>query len=114
MHVKQVRHLRHLKHLHHVRDFRIRREKEEWAWAILGGIAALTAGAIANQTLKYGWRSVFKDDPPRNPIHPDISWGHALLWGGLAGMLMGTARIVGRRGAGEVWKRMRNTLPPGT
>jgi hypothetical protein len=72
---------------------------------------ALTAGTayvaerLVRSALTQGWRKVYKEDPPRNPERPDVSWGQAFAWTALTAVAFSTAGLFARRGAAVGWKR---------
>lgn len=80
------------------------------------GVAAAAGGAmafLARRSLRAGWRALRHDDPPVNPVSPDVSWGDAVAWSAASGVFMGLAHLVGRRSAAAGWERWLGERPPG-
>ena len=69
--------------------------------------AAMLGGVLARQALKAGWQVAFKREPPINPASREVDWGEALLWGVASGALVGTLRIMARRGASGAYRKAR-------
>lgn len=81
-------------------------------WTLVAAGSAAVAAWVARGGATAAWRLVRGEDPPRNPVHSDVSWRDALLWTGGAAALAGMARLLGRRGAASVWERVRGEAPP--
>ncbi|MFC7336805.1 DUF4235 domain-containing protein [Haloferula chungangensis] len=56
-------------------------------------IAARAARSIAG----VGYHAITKDDPPRNPAHPQVEWKDAVAWTVFSGIVGGLARLAVRR-----------------
>lgn len=68
----------------------------------VGAAAALAAAALAQWALRQGGRRTSGSEPPDDPADVGTSWRAALAWGAGSGIVMGTARVLGRRLAAEV------------
>ena len=66
-------------------------------WAVAGAAAAAGAGVAARWALRRGWRVAFEEEPPDNPAAPEVTWRTALLWAALSGVLVESARVIGKR-----------------
>lgn len=61
-----------------------------WSGALVGAV-------LARKALTAAWTQVTGTTPPDNPAAPDATWGEALRWGALAGLIAGVSRVVARR-----------------
>ncbi len=68
----------------------------------VGAAAALAAAALAQWALRHGGLRASGSEPPEDPADVGTSWRAALAWGAGSGIVMGTARVLGRRLAAEV------------
>lgn len=90
------------------------RDKDELLWKALATGASIIAAVAARNLATAGWKKGHAgDDPPTNPADPTTSWGEALGWTVLVGVLAGVARLVARRSAAEVWTNVQGSTPPG-
>lgn len=87
-------------------------DKDELLWKGLATGASVLAAIAARNLATAGWQRAAGGDPPTNPADPRTSWGEALGWTVLVGVLAGVARLVARRSAVEVWESWRGDLPP--
>ncbi len=69
-------------------------------------IAAFAFGALMQVLLKKFWRFSFGHEAPLNPSQPGVNWGEALAWGLATGASAGVVKVVSRRGADLVQKRL--------
>lgn len=53
----------------------------------------LGASQLVNNSMDYGWRKIVKEDPPRDPIAPHISWRKAIMWAIVTGIFVSLARF---------------------
>ncbi|MBW3543592.1 MAG: DUF4235 domain-containing protein [Planctomycetes bacterium] len=88
-----------------------RNHRNGWKWKALGTGAAVMAGVGARSALKAGWTAVTDDDPPLNPADSDTAWSQALMWTVAAGVTVGLARLLARRGAAEGWRAWTGSYP---
>jgi hypothetical protein len=86
---------------------------EKQTWMIVGTFSALGAGIVAQMLLQRGWKRFVGKAPPKNPAAADTSWGEAILWTAVIGMIGGIARLMARRGAAEAWRLRVGHYPPG-
>lgn len=89
------------------------RDKDELLWKGLATGASIIAAVAARNLATAGWKKGRGGDPPTNPADPTTSWGEALGWTVLVGVLAGVARLVARRSAADVWENVRGSTPPG-
>ena len=86
---------------------------EKTAWKLLGLGATIVGGIAARKALVAIWRAArHGEDPPANPAIPGTSWGEALGFAALSGVLVGIARMLASRGAAAGWAKVLGTLPP--
>lgn len=83
------------------------------AWKAFAGLSAVAAAWAARQAATMIWSRASDTEGPINPADNSITWSEALGWAGLAGLLAGVARVVGRRGAVAAWEGVTGETPPG-
>lgn len=88
-------------------------DKDELLWKGLATGASIIAAVAARNLATAGWKRSAGGDPPTNPADPSTSWGEAIGWTVLVGVLAGLARLVARRSAAEVWQSVQGQTPPG-
>lgn len=82
--------------------------KEEKLWALISSGVAVAAGVAANNSVRKTYeRKIGK--PPLDPYDADVRWRDALLWGAASGVLVGMARVVGRRIGSEAMRRTKRS-----
>ena len=82
-------------------------------WRLVSAGAAMAAGWALRRGLNVGWRGVRRQEPPRNPVSPEVSWPNALAWSMAVGAAAGLARVLARRGAASGWRTATGQYPPG-
>lgn len=82
-------------------------DHDEEVWMLVGAGSAALAGMAARRLLVSAWQRQRGEPPPRNPDENDVSWGEALLWAALSGLVMGLARVIARKAASGAWRRWR-------
>lgn len=75
--------------------------------AIIATGGAAAAAIVTRRALMRVWEHQRGEAPPRNPDDPQVNWRDAIVWGALSGMLIGIARVGGRRAASGAMRRMR-------
>ena len=88
--------------------------ERETTWKVMAIGAAIVSGLAAQKALEFGWRTVRHEEPPKNPSASDVSWPDALTWAVSAGIVVGLARLIARRGIGAGWERRQNRRVPRT
>lgn len=86
---------------------------DEMLWKGLATGASIVAAVAARNLATAGWKKGAGGDPPTNPADPTTSWGEAVGWTVLVGVLAGVARLIARRSAAELWQNVQGDLPPG-
>lgn len=76
------------------------------AGELVSFLAAFAFGAIVQVLLKKIWRATFGHEAPLNPSQPGVNWGEALAWGLATGASAGMVKVVARRGADVMQKRL--------
>lgn len=71
----------------------------------------MAAGAAMSGLIEGGWRALRDEEPPIDPDSP-TSWGKAVAWTALTGVLVSVAQLAARRGAAVAWKRATGRKPP--
>ena len=82
-------------------------------WKVFGLLSAAVATVISYKALETGWRAATGTTPPKNPEHPDVTFGKAFGWAVASGATMGVARMLATRRAANYWRRSTGRLPPG-
>jgi hypothetical protein len=72
----------------------------------------MAAGAAMSGLIEGGWRALRDEEPPIDPDVSTTSWGKAVVWSALTGVLVSVAQLAARRGAAAGWKRMTGRKPP--
>jgi len=72
----------------------------------------MAAGAAMSGLIDGGWRAVRQEEPPIDPESSTTSWGKAVAWTALTGVLVSVAQMAARRGAAAGWKRVTGRRPP--
>ncbi|MBI2711001.1 MAG: DUF4235 domain-containing protein [Actinobacteria bacterium] len=84
---------------------------EDKVWKVVSSASAIAAAAALKPLIERGWGKATGRRPPGNPAHPAVTWREALPWALVSGALVGVVRLVGQRGAAELWRRRRGTYP---
>jgi hypothetical protein len=71
----------------------------------------MTATVLARKALNATWRLSTGKTPPKNPAHPDVSMGEAVMWATLSGVTVGLARMLASRQAASYYRRSTGHLP---
>lgn len=83
-------------------------------WKVLAVGTGLVAVRTSRKALEATWRRTHEGaDPPRNPAAPGTSWGEALTWAAVSGLVVAGARLLASRGAAKAWQKTTGGLPPG-
>jgi hypothetical protein len=72
----------------------------------------MAAGAAVSGLIEGGWRVMRDEEPPIDPDAPATSWGKAVAWTALTGVLVSVAQLAARRGAAVAWQRTTGRKPP--
>lgn len=75
--------------------------------------SALLGAAVARKLLTVGWKAATGKEPPANPEHPDVTWGEAVSWAVVSGVVVALVKLVAQRQVAATWKRASGELPPG-
>ena len=79
---------------------------------LVGAGSAMAAGAAMSGLIEGGWRAVQHEEPPIDPESSTTSWGKAVAWTALTGVLVSVAQLAARRGAAAGWRRVTGRRPP--
>ena len=79
---------------------------------LVGAGSAMAAGAAMSGLIEGGWRAIWQEEPPIDPESTTTSWGKAVAWTALTGVLVSVAQMAARRGAAAGWKRVTGRRPP--
>lgn len=83
------------------------------SWKLTALMFAIPAGIAARKAMDAAWKKARKSDPPANPAAPGTTWGEALAWAAVSGVVFAAARMVAARGAAATWRSLTGQLPPG-
>lgn len=72
-------------------------------WKITSAVAGIAAGFVARQVIKRGWEKVTGEDAPDSPEDPRLTWGQAIAFAAVSGVVMEVVRTVAARGAGQYY-----------
>jgi len=89
-----------------------KRRKQRATWMLVGAGSAMAAGAAMSGLIDGGWRAVRHEEPPIDPESSTTSWGKAVAWTALTGVLVSVAQMAARRGAAAGWKHLTGQRPP--
>lgn len=81
-------------------------------WLAAAGLSSLAAGHLARWATTASWQGIAGDDPPEDPTEPDFDWPTAVLFGAVAGAMVGAAVVLARGGTGAAWKAKTGRRPP--
>jgi len=79
---------------------------------LVGAGSAMVAGAAISGLIEGGWRAIRDEEPPIDPDASTTSWGKAVAWTAITGVLVSVAQLAARRGAAAGWKRVTGKRPP--
>jgi uncharacterized protein DUF4235 len=89
-----------------------KRRKQRATWMLVGAGSAMAAGAAMTGLIEGGWRAIQQEEPPIDPEASTTSWGKAVAWTALTGVLVSVAQLAARRGAAVGWERVTGRRPP--
>jgi hypothetical protein len=89
-----------------------KRRRQRATWMLVGAGSAMAAGAAMSGLIEGGWRAIRREEPPVDHEAVTTSWGSALVWTALTGVLVSVAQLAARRGAAAGWKRVTGRRPP--
>lgn len=71
-------------------------------FAAAASLAALGAGVLTKRVLSNSWTKR-RGAVPGNPLDGDTSWGEAIAFAAVSGVLMGVVRLLAQRGVVAVF-----------
>jgi len=86
--------------------------RKQMAWNVWAWVAAAGAAWAARKATSAVWVRLGDGDDPVDAVDGDSSWGEAVAWAVIAGVIAATARVLARRGAGEAWEAVTGEAPP--
>lgn len=72
-------------------------------WKITSAIAGVAAGFVARKVVKRTWEMATGEDAPDSPEDPRLTWGQAIAFAAVSGVVMEVVRTVAARGAGQYY-----------
>jgi hypothetical protein len=85
-------------------------DEDDMLWTAATGVAALGAATLAKKVLTKGW-TARRGKPPGNPAAGDTTWGEAIAWALLSGVVVGMVRLVAERGVAAAFRARTGSLP---
>ncbi len=79
---------------------------------LVGAGSAMLAGAAMTGVIEGAWRLAREEEPPIDPDASTTSWGKAIAWTAITGVLVSVAQLAARRGAAIGWERATGHRPP--
>lgn len=83
---------------------------DDMKWTLASSAAAIGAATLAKNALTSRWTKR-RGKVPGNPATEDNSWGEAMVWAMLSGMVVGVVRLFAQRGVAEVFTRRSGSIP---
>lgn len=100
------------KPLHRIRSLWPGSDEASKRWLLASAAGAFAAALLSRGALFQGWRGVRGEKPPMEVTSTSGDWPRALAWGAVTGMIVGVARVIGRRGAAAAWEKTAGSPPP--
>lgn len=86
---------------------------ERRRWTTVAAAASALAAPAAERLVATAWRLATDEDPPADPIGPDVDWGRAIAWTAASAVTIALLQLVVRRGAALGWQQVTGHRPPG-
>ena len=90
----------------------MKRRSQRATWMLVGAGSAMVAGAAMSGIIEGVWRLVEEEEPPIDPDASTTSWGKAIAWTMITGVLVSVAQLAARRGAAVGWEHFTGQRPP--
>lgn len=74
--------------------------KEYLQTALIAG-ATMLGAFLARKTVEKTWERITKNEAPKNPADPNITWKEAMAWTLITGAVAGATRVLVRFGMKE-------------
>lgn len=87
--------------------------KEQHLYAVTTLAAAALAEIVTRQLVQGGWKIAYGVRPPNNPAARDVSWTDALVFSAATGLLVGLARVIGKKAATSAMEARLGRKPRG-
>ena len=81
-------------------------------WMLASAAGALAASLLTRGVLTGGYRGLRGKKAPYEPTGENGGWPRALAWGAATGVVVGIARVLGRRAAAGAWEKTAGSKPP--
>lgn len=78
-------------------------------WTIGSSLAAIVAAALIKKAMAKGWE-IRRGSVAGIPRTEGNSWGEALVWAAISGVVIGIVRLIAEEGFAEVLERQGRTL----
>ncbi|MCO7221040.1 DUF4235 domain-containing protein [Klenkia sp. PcliD-1-E] len=82
-------------------------------YKLLGPALAVPTGIVVKKVADQAWIAVRGTPPPKNPDVPGVSWGDALAWAAVSGVLVAFGRLFAARGAAKAYTALTGKYPAG-
>jgi hypothetical protein len=81
-------------------------------WILVAGAASAVAAPLAERAIAGAWRLVSGEDPPDDPVAPNVDWGRTIMWTAGLAAIAAVAQLGARHGAALAWKGVTGDPPP--
>ncbi len=85
-------------------------DDDDQLWTMAATGAAIGAAALAKKVLTKGWVKR-TGKVPGNPATSETTWGEALAWAVVSGVVVGIARLAAQRGVAAAFQKGGRGLP---
>ncbi len=82
-------------------------------YKLLGPVMAIPTGIVVKKVADAAWLKLRGTPPPKNPDVPGVTWGDALAWAAVSGILVAFGRLVAARGAAKTYTALTGKYPAG-
>jgi len=82
-------------------------------WKITSAIAGVAAGFVAKQVIKRSWEKATGEEAPDSADDPRLTWGQALAFAAISGVVMEVIRTSAARGAAQFYANKTGAGPFG-
>jgi hypothetical protein len=80
-------------------------------YKLLGPALAVPTGIVVKKVADQAWIAVRGTPPPKNPDVPGVSWGDAIAWAAVSGVLVAVGRLVAAQGAAKAYTALTGKFP---
>lgn len=85
-------------------------DEDDLLWSVAASGSAIGAAMVAKKVLGSSWTKR-RGSVPGNPATSDTTWGEALAWAVVSGVVVGVVRLMAQRGVAAAFVRAGRGLP---